>query len=253
MIKVLDKAARVLAALGAGEGDGVAATQLSRELGINKATLSHLLSSLVEIGYAWRREDGRYGLGSGLLELARDELQRETLAGQAESAARRLAAELGEMVTVATLHHGERHVLAKVSPQQSVTVDPRTEERRSPFGTATGRVLLAHAPDDDVAGALETQEFPLRRWPQVTSPEQLSQALAEIRAAGLVFDVTSDGQAAQLAVPVTDGDQVVLAIGASVPCYRLSEPRREQVIAQLRTAAVRLAAALSFYRHEESR
>ena len=116
---------------------------VQRELGIHKATLSHILKTLNELGYIERTLEGNVVIGRGLVSLARARLARESLVSLAESVAYELAETTRETVTIGQLRAGERFNLAKAVTQQTVSVDAQLEIRPSPFDTTTGRVLLA--------------------------------------------------------------------------------------------------------------
>ena len=243
MIKVLHKADGILRAVSA--SDGVTATELSKALGLHKATLSHILKTLLTLGYLERDEAGRFTIGAGIAELAHARLRRERLSAIAEGIARELSEELGETVTIGLLHRGERYNLAKTVVDQSIKVDAHFEQRPSPFDTATGRILLAYASTAQLAEVIAEKGLPGERWPEADSLAKLDAALEGIRECGAAELGTGDGQAYTVAVPVFGPDRAVCAaIGVAVPSLRFDEARRKQILGSLRHAAERMGTEL---------
>ncbi|HRU06856.1 MAG TPA: helix-turn-helix domain-containing protein, partial [Candidatus Brocadiia bacterium] len=69
MIQVLERAAKVVRVLA--EGQGRSFTEVWRASGLNKATASHILATLVSLEWAEKTEDGRYRVGPEAGRLAR--------------------------------------------------------------------------------------------------------------------------------------------------------------------------------------
>ncbi len=245
MIKVLKRVVGVLEAVG--RETGPTFTDLRRATGLKKATLSRILSSLEELGFVERSSDRTYSVGPRLVALARSAVRREVLSGVAERHARRLAGELGELVTVGTVRHGHRYNLARATVERSIVVDARLHQRPSPYDTATGRMMLAHLSDEALEEVVRMNGLPGEGWPGVSTREELIEALERIRRAGHAAYTAPDGEAEALAVPVhgTRGD-VEAAVGVSMPSYRLDEERRREVLDALRRAARAMEHELSF-------
>ncbi|MFO7957820.1 MAG: IclR family transcriptional regulator [Candidatus Brocadiia bacterium] len=245
MIKVLKRAVAVLEAVG--RQTGPTFTDLQRATGLKKATLSRILSSLEELGFVERSPDRTYSVGPRLVALARPALRREVLSQVAERHARRLAGELGELVTVGTVRHGHRYNLARATVERSILVDARLHQRPSPYDTATGRMMLAHLRDEDLEEVVRANGLPGEAWPGGSTREELTEALEQIRRVGHAVYTAPDGEAEALAVPIHGPHGgVEAAVGVSMPSYRLDEERRREVLDALRRTARAMEHELSF-------
>ncbi len=243
MIKVLLKTETILRTIK--EREGLTFTELCRRLAMNKATLSQILKTLTSIGYVERRGDGLF-IGQGIMDLAKENMQAQTLGGIAERIAASLAEEIRETVTVGMLRDGQRYNLAKAEYEQSLSVNAAVEQRPSPYDTATGRVLLAFSSPEVVAEVIKHKGFPSGKWPGVNTIEELQQALSKIREAGIALVLSPDGQAESVAAPVLGKNGTLrAAVGASVPCYRFRGERREQLITSVKAAAERMSQELA--------
>ncbi len=245
MVKVLKKVDEILRLISE-VSDTIMFSELEARTAINKATLAHILKSLVQLGYVEKPAKGRYRIGPVLLELADSRQQQDLLQQVAEQEARAVAAELQEGVAVAKLVNGERLKLAKVDVNQTIMVNPNADLNASPYATTTGRVLLAWLPAKERDRIIADRGLPCGEWPEVTTRKELIQALGRIREDGLASYTSKDGQLRTVAVPVLDADDTApAAIGAGIPAYRFTDDLRQLTIDRLRAAAERIARALT--------
>lgn len=243
MIKVLYKVDAILRLVA--DQESVPFTEIQRELGIHKATLSHILKTLCELGYIERTVEGNVVIGSGLVSLVRARLARESLEALAQSVAQGLAETTRETVTIGQLRNGERYNLAKAVTKQTVSVDAQLEIRPSPFDTATGRVLLAFSDSSEVDTVLAKKGLPGSKWAEVTDEESLQNELARIRDQGYAELIAANGEAQAIARPVLYPDgSIAAAIGLAIPSYRLEGEQGEKVRKALETAVTRMEAGL---------
>jgi len=244
LIQVLERAAAIMERVGA--GSGATFSEIQQHTGLHKATLSHILKTLHQVGFVHKTSIGTYEVGSTILALARQRLRLESMAGVAEDVARALAEEIHESVTVGVLREGERYNLAKAEVHQSVTVNARLQQRPSPYDTTTGRVLLAGLAKPEVDALWARKGAPGSAWPAVRSLADLHQALAEIRGAGCAEEVSADKEVLTIAVPVHGPDgETWAAIGFGAPSYRLGPQDREAKRSALVRAAQRMERLLS--------
>ncbi|MFH0940217.1 MAG: IclR family transcriptional regulator [Planctomycetota bacterium] len=245
MVQVLKKADNILE-LVASKDEPMIFTEISTSLHIHKATLSHILKTLLEVGLLEKTEKGRYQIGPKVMQLSRKRRRKDLLLDLAEENARALAEEIREVVTVGALLNGERYNLAKASVDQVITVGSQMEHRPLPYETATGRVLLAWLDEDALEEVIAKKGLPGSAWPEIRSKKELTQALKAIRKAEIACWHSPDGEAEAAAVPIIGPDgRAWAAIGAILPSYRSDGGRRESVIAGLRVTAKRMSCALA--------
>jgi DNA-binding IclR family transcriptional regulator len=127
----------------------------------------------------------------------------------------------------------------------AVAVQNWVGQRTPLHATSSGRVLLAHV---DEAGLERLLDQPLRRYTPhtTTSPAVLAGDLERIRRDGYAtsFEQLELGLHA-VAVPVFDPrGEVIAAISASGPSYRLSRRRAEEIVPELAAAAAEMSAQL---------
>ncbi|MEV4423393.1 IclR family transcriptional regulator C-terminal domain-containing protein, partial [Patulibacter sp. NPDC049589] len=192
------------------------------------------------------RSSGRYHLGLELYALAASTAQRRLLS-VAPDVLRHLAGELDETVHLCTLHGIDVLTLRSESPPARATAWGAWEGETAPaHATSAGRVLLAGlspaALRDRYRAAELSGTAPRSR---VQSVEDLSEVLAEVRAAGtsVVREEHEEG-AVGVSAPVHDfrGERVA-AINVSGD-RRLLDPRIDVVVEQVAATAVSLSRLL---------
>jgi len=245
MIKVLQKVDAVLQAV-AEKKDKATLVEISHKLKIHKATLSHILKTMNELGYIAKDTAKCYSIGPRIIELAESRRRQTILHEVAAEYARSLAEELHESASVSIIHEGNRYLIARASINQSITVATGLEFRAAPYHTATGRLLLAYLDRENLRLVLKTNGIPGRSWDGIQHCEALNKKLAEIRMRGLAFWRADDGQAEAVAAPVFGPDKKVwAALGVGVPAYRFQGTKREKIIRALKTTSEQMSNALA--------
>jgi DNA-binding IclR family transcriptional regulator len=243
MIKVFYKMDAILQKIS--DRGSMSFTAIQTELGMNKATLSNLLKTLLEIGYVARDPRGNFSVGPVMIRIAKQKLLSGTLAGLANDIAQDITERLSESVTVSTIRDNDRFILSKTSLNKSIIVNEQRQSTTSFYTTATGRVLLAYAPDEQMKVIIEKYGLPGDGWPDVKTRKQLMDKLKEIRQEGIESCHSPDGLAEYLAVPVVSPEGTIFAaIGSGIPSFRLTKEYKEEVQNELQHGASRMADAI---------
>ena len=244
LIQSVDRAISVLELLARQGRAGI--TEIADELGVHKSTASRLVSVLENRGLVEQLgERGKYALGFGITRLAAAGTRRLDLTKLSQPVCEELARQLGETVNVAVLHDRAAINISQGFGPSAVAVQNWVGQRTPLHATSSGRVLLAHAEETERDGLLDK---PLRRFTPytVTSLAALADELDRARRDGYAtsFEQLEVGLHG-VAVPVFDPrGQVVAAISASGPSFRLTRRRAEEIVPDLAGAAAELTAQL---------
>lgn len=225
----------------------LALADLATELGIAKSTLHRVCSVLVGRGWAVRDGEGRFDLGIRAIGLGARSTELPIV-----TAFRGVAAGLltrhDETVCLAVLDGAESVYIGLEETSQPVRLVTRVGSRTPAFASASGRVVLAGR-----AAAAVTAEYGGR--PLVTPTgrrlrgvEELHELLERVRRSGCAEnrEETALGLHA-LSVPVRNGrDAILAALTLCIPTSRMTEARREALVADLTSAGTRLSAEVSW-------
>jgi DNA-binding IclR family transcriptional regulator len=235
---------RVLAILGTFDEEHreQSLTEIADRSRIPLSTSHRLVTELVEWGALRRRTSGRYVVGRRLWRIG--------LLSPAQTGLREVASPFLHDIyaaTLATVHLAVRDglevlYLDRLSGTASVPVVSRVGSRLPLHCTGVGKVLLAYAPEDVVAGSLRqlTKITPYT----LTQPGQVLAQLDRARREGYAQTVEEMSLGAcSLAVPIRHpSGAVVAALGVVVPSLKRDKGR---LIAALQVAAAGIGRSLA--------
>ena len=246
VIQSVDRAIDVLEYLA--ERDEGAVTDLAAALGVHKSTAFRLLAVLEARGLVEQvSERGRYRLGFGLVRLAGATAARLDLVEQSRPVTRRLAADVGETVNIARREGDAAVNVDQVLGGATVATQNWVGQRTPLHATSSGKVLLA---------AMEPGERALLLVPPlecytpatVTDPAVLERELTLAATEGWACtrEELEVGLNA-IAAPIRGRDgEVVAAVSASGPTYRLGPERFDSVAAAVVAAGAEIGRRLGW-------
>jgi len=241
-MQVITRAAAVLGALAA-PGGGRSLAQLAEHTGLPKTTVHRICTALESVGYVQVDPlSGRRELGSGILRLA--VISRRDLRAVLEPYLARLSRDLNETVDLAVLDGGSVLFLAQhPAPERELMAIARVGAHFPAASMASGKVLLARLPDDELRRLLPEWLAPPLEG-HAKSRDDLIRELAQVRATGLGFEreelrhgicavavavADADGRAASIAVPMPTARFNVAEGDVSAALLRL----RDEIKAEL--------------------
>jgi DNA-binding IclR family transcriptional regulator len=236
-------ASRLLAVMGSFDADHrrLTLTEIAGRAGLPKPTAHRLVAELEVWGALTRQPSGEYVIGRRLWDLG---LLAPVQTGLREAASPFLHDLYG--ATLATVHLAVRDgvhalYLDRLAGHASVPVVSRIGSRLPLYATGVGKVLLAHAPNDIRHEALSS----LRRITAhtIVHPGVLGAQLIRVRRDGYATTVEElTLGACSVAVPVTQGPDVVAALGIVVPSLKRN---RSALVTALHVAAQGISRTLN--------
>ncbi len=243
-IQSLARGLRILELMAAPE-HGVTITDLADELGVDKASASRLVQTLVKYGYAEKYEDTRrYHLGPQVVVLSRRLITRMPLRQQAKPYLDQLVQRTRECAHLAILAQGQALYIDQEESPSTLRVSTEVGTLAPLHCTALGKVLLAFGKAPLAAGC---KAYTLRT---ITNPEQLRVHLDQVVSQGYATDDEEYEYGIRcIAAPVFDfRSKLVAAIGVSGPAARVTLERIPAMAEIVTEVAKRLSDSLSFQR-----
>jgi DNA-binding IclR family transcriptional regulator len=239
MIQSVDRAARILAVLGAGP-PRLGVTEIAARLGLAKPTVHGLLRTLEQHDLVAQDPDtGKYSLGSGVVSLGNSFLGGSELRARSLRWTDALAQRAGEAVWVATLS-GFRVIVLHHVFRPDDTVQILEVGATIPWhACALGHAIVAHLPAAEQSQALAADLVPLTGQTK-TSRAALGRALTQVRRHGYaVEDQEATVGDAGIAAPIFGRDAVVAgSVGVVGAADRLlTAPARQELTRVVQEAA----------------
>ncbi|WP_100812311.1 IclR family transcriptional regulator [Microbacterium sp. BR1] len=220
-------------------------TDLAADVGLTKASVYNLLTTLREYGLVTRDDDKKYRLGPRLAYLASAVNATETLSEVAGLYLRTLAEETGEQALVGVLDGDRVLFAARAESQRAVQLMVRTGQTEPLHATATGKVLAAWRSE---AFQRSLAAHPLDAYTPrtITDGHILLQELESVRRDGYATCRQEHQEGVSgLAVPIrTRTGDVVAALALAAPVERLPEHKVASVLASMRPVADRIGHGL---------
>jgi DNA-binding IclR family transcriptional regulator len=212
--------------------------QLARETGIAKSTLHRVCSMMFDRG--WVARDPRSGyieLGPRVAWLAQA-APVSPLAAAFQEVGRSLVARHNETTCLTVLDGRETVFIAKEETTHQVRLVTTVGSRLPAFAAASGRVLLADRPEDEVAALYARCELVTPTGRRLEGLDELFRILRAARRRGYAenLDETALGLHC-LAVPVGPPGRAIAAITLCVPTGRMSTARKREMLPDLLRAA----------------
>jgi DNA-binding IclR family transcriptional regulator len=212
--------------------------QLARETGTAKSTLHRVCSMMSDRG--WVARDPRSGyieLGPRVAWLARAAPLSPLTAGF-HGVARRLVARHNETTCLTVLDGRDSVFIAKEETTHAVRLVTAVGSRLPAFAAASGRVLLADRPEEEVAALHEDCELVTPTGRPLDGLEELMRILRDARRRGYGENIDETALGLHcLAAPVGPPGRVVAAITLCVPSGRMTAGRKRQMLSDLLRAA----------------
>lgn len=222
-------------------------TALANQLGMAKSDVHRLLRALAGQRYVRKAaESGRYECTLKVWELGALVAERLDLRRVARHHVENLAHETSEAVHLSVLDGVDVLYVDKIDSPQPVRAYSRIGGRAPAHCVATGKALLAHAPEavlDRAVGALQ------RYTPRtITNAAALRKELRRVREAGYAINRGEWRESVcGLAAPIFDvSGNAIAAIGVSGPIERLTHGRLREFAPLVVSAAREISRALGF-------
>ena len=190
MVPAVDRAARLLRALSAHQGEGphqpgLSASELSRELDISKSTLSALLTTLERHGLIQRDPlTRRVRLGLALVELAASVSSDIDVREAAGPHLVRLRRHSGETAILHLLSGDDVRIAERAEPDAQLKVVAPLRTRLPRFAGSVAKVLLAALEPGEAEAIVRGQVLPAFTPRSIVDPDAYLEQLAQTRRRG---------------------------------------------------------------------
>lgn len=246
-IQSVERAIALLKAFGEAEPD-LGVTELSRQMGLHKSTISRLLATLEQGGLVEQdSRTGRFRLGLGLTTLAGLALNQLDVRDVAYPYLAELARLSGETTTLSVLNGREAVNVEEVPGPQPVKHIGWVGRRLPLHATAAGKPLLAHLSAADIEAVL-AQPLSAHTPRTLISADELRRELERIRRIGhAVADEEYELGLTAVGAPVRDHrGRVVASITISGPTFRLPSEKLPGLGTLVKRTAGQISAALGY-------
>lgn len=217
-------------------------SEVSKAVGMSRATTRRLLLTLVREGYA-EKNDRIFSLRPKVLQLGYSALSSVGILDVIQPVMNELTQRTQESIFAAVLTGDDVTYLARSTPDRVMAVSINVGNRLPAYACSTGRVLLAGETDEAIEHYLNRVDLTRHTTRTVTSKAKLREVIQETRNLGYALvDEELEVGVRSLSVPIRDaGHRVVAALNACCPSVRFSvQDMEQQLVPELLKAAGRI-------------
>lgn len=242
IVPSIDRAIKMLKIL-ASSKNGLNLNELTFKSSLPKTSVFRILTTLEASNLVERDSDGRkYSLGLELFELGSAKLKRTNLYSVSYSYLEKLAQESGETTCLGVLNEGEVVYLAEVESSANVRATPMTGRRAPAHCTATGQILLAYLPEQEVDKIIQETGLFSCTGRTITDQEEFKKRLDLAKSQGFVVAIGEHhDDVFCVATPIRNNHgKVVASITIYGPIIRTSdslEDRLDELVELAKQAA----------------
>jgi DNA-binding IclR family transcriptional regulator len=216
-------------------------SQISRQLRFPPSTARRLLKVLMSRRLIQQnRMTKLYRLGPGILYLASLAKEGSDIRKIALPVMERLRDATRENTALHELREGKRVCIEKVESKQVLRDTILIGDQFPAHAGATGKVLLAHLPKEELAKYLDSKPLQSLTPRTINDPKKLVAELARIRKRGVAFSCgerVMDGLCA-VSAPIFDSEeQVHYCLTVTLTPFRLQAAGRDKLFAAVKNAA----------------
>lgn len=241
VVKSADRVLDILEVL-AQKGRPLTHSDLSKELGIPKSSMSQLLGNLADRHYLlFTPGPNTYAIGERLLHLVERQRKNVTLPKLAQPLCDRITRITGESSSLNLRRDGGVERVCGSNSTQPLTFSMNLGEIAPLYAVSSGKVLLAYMSEEELADYLKVTKLVAITKKTVTSAALLKGELDKIRKRGAAWSLEEFTPGiVGVAVPAFHDGTVVGAFNIAMPSVRDSPAHREHIVRVLKDAAVSL-------------
>jgi DNA-binding IclR family transcriptional regulator len=222
--RTLSRGLAVLEALASADELGLGPSAVGEKVGLDKATVTRLLRTLVETGYVAQDEiSRRYRLTGKILRLAHGVTAQLDLQRVARPHLKRLREDVGETVHLGIREGLEVFYVDKLVSANSIQLVSEVGQTMPLHTTSLGKAIVATLSEADREALYRQMDFAPRTSRTIRSVEQFREEIARTQARGYAIDDRENedfGACVAVAIVGADG-RAVAALSVSGPDFRV--------------------------------
>ena len=235
----------------------IGTSELARNLGLNKSTVSRLLQVLAAYGFVKKNDaTQKYSLGSGAISIGRAAIRylNDHLVTIAQPFIDELRDRIGESVALEILSGKSTILACRARGARRVNVSTEIGDKLPMHVTAGAKAILAFSSSDFVDSVLEKK---LKRLTPntITDPDVFKRHLRESKELGVAFDKGErDIDVYAVAAPIFNHEgKPIAAVIVPSPKNRFETTIKPNIIAQLKETAATISTQLHYSQDDEEK
>lgn len=215
--------------------EGIGLSEISERLGLPKGTISPILRTLNDTGYIrLNMKNKRYYIGSKSFELGLSFGSDHDILSMIQKTMRQIVKNIGEICQFGVLSDRDVLYLLKESPDNVISIISNVGDKIPAYVSGLGKALLSGKTNEQLQKLYTDYEFKKYTPNSITDLHTLLTQIQETRETGIAHDnEESKEEICCVAVPLVINDEVKAALSVTIPKYRYTAAKKEEVVKEL--------------------
>ena len=247
LAQTLLKGLDVLECVAASE-DSISAVSVAERTGISRPTAYRLLITLEEKGYVTRDNSSTFKMGSSIMKLCKNELDKHELTEIAKPSLKELCDTIGETSILSILSGTDVINIARVESSRTIKIESKVGSITPAYCTATGKAILAFLEPSKRNALISKMDFIQRTTKTINNPQKFQNHLKQVKAQGYaVDDHEYDEEMKCVSAPIFNmNGKVIAAVGFSGVAFRVEKLDQNEIVRQVVNAASEISMKLGY-------
>ncbi len=246
-VAMVDRAMKIMDYLLNSE-DTAGTSQIAKDLGLPKANIFRILSTLEKWGMVERDPlyENKYQLGKALIHYGQKVKKDINLVSIAKPVLKKMSSDTGETINIGVIHENQIIILHSEQGEASILVSI-LPPLCSLYNSAMGKIYLAEMPESERKDYFNTIKIDKRTANTITSYDEFSAQKEQIQADGYSTEKEEcEYGLSCIAVPLRDKTgKLIAAVSISGPTTRMELKGYNQLIERLKLGAQEIMRHLS--------
>lgn len=217
-----------------GQPQGKTLTEIAKSCGMPKGSIFPIVHTLAS--YKLLRYDelsSKYSIGIRCYEIGNEYIMQMNVSDEIREITKKIVSKCRETSHFAVLDGSDVVYLMKQDSSEAIRMVSSIGKRIPAYSTAIGKALLSGCTDEQVH-ALYPEGLQKITDKTITSLDVLCEQLSEIRKTKIAYETEESSlNITCIAVPVEKNGEVAAALSVSIPIFRATDEKKEQVKAVL--------------------
>ena len=197
-------------------------TELARHVELDKATVSRLLRTLVDAGYAAKDPKGRYRIASKILRLSDGFAPHRPFLDAAMPHLRRIRDQTNETTHLGQMENDQVVYVEKLDSMQSIRLTSAIGQTNPLHTTALGKAILAAKPLDERTKIVERLRLEVKQPNSIRDPSELLADLDRTSSRGYsIDDCENEENVTCIGAAIEVDGEVLGAVSVAGPSFRI--------------------------------
>lgn len=228
MHKPTERVLDILSVL-ASEKKGLSLTEISERTDIPKSTLSPIISTLNKRKFISKNSENLYNIGVNTYITGESYLGKSDLYELIKNYMVDIVDECNEICQMGILNKDEVLYIAKEEPERSIQLVSHVGKLLPIHSTALGKVLVSKYSDEEIKSLLGENLEPINER-TITNIDDFIKEVHKVREDNYGCDMRETSEDIEcIAIPIEKDGEIITALSISIPIYRSSKEKLEDI------------------------